>query len=81
MYRWWELFHNNCDSEDVKDHTSFHFEKIDDCEVSPLSRDYESTNGQRGCPTSGCYGSNENPVRRTRFDENGTRGEEYNSYN
>jgi hypothetical protein len=42
MYRWWELFHDNCDSEDVEGHTSFHFEKIDDYAVSPISLDHES---------------------------------------
>jgi hypothetical protein len=43
MYRWWKLFHDNCDSEDVKDHTSFHFEKIDDYDVSPFSPRCECT--------------------------------------
>jgi hypothetical protein len=43
MYRWWELFHDNCDSEDVTDHTSFHFEKIDDYDVSSLSLRCECT--------------------------------------
>jgi hypothetical protein len=36
MYRWWELEHDSCDSEDVEGHTSFHFEKIDDYDVSPF---------------------------------------------
>jgi hypothetical protein len=34
MYRWWELEKDNCDSDDVEGYTSFHFEKIDDYEVS-----------------------------------------------
>jgi hypothetical protein len=37
MYRWWELENDKCDSDDVEGYTSFHFERIDDYEVSDFS--------------------------------------------